>query len=669
MALFKLGKGYRVVSTELGARVIDPTGAEIQLNPLEVQILARARIAGLRHDAPTLPTVIRKLAQLGVLEQAGPESQPTLPQTGPLDDILDGLSIEIAPEPQKATQPASASPARATAPDQPHALGLTAVPPPLRSDLQIDPEQGGLVSITNPTSGKTFTLYDFEASLARMLDGARTVAQILEGGGRLGIPVDLASINQFLRQLERYGFLGPPRVKGQPAPASGPWPARQRWDESLRSMYQAGVRLIRQGRYAEAVPYFEAMLQQSPENPEAAEMLAEARLRAQVELAADLRVTVAEAEPIEVTLNVGPPPKKRSAPKRATLAAAALGLAGFVGLVAFATVQRSAESPADISAHPTVQRALEAPAPTAASSPQTPPGADSSAALPPRGATTDEVAATDRPATALPPDAPAVAAAAADSPGVTGPTPTAPAAAADAPDASAAAAPAAATDAPAPAAPAAVADAPAAPAPTAPAADAPASPTTATEAAEPATNPVAEPPEPVMGAEPNAAPSRAALGADEPGSTIEATVERRGRATMGQLAAPVFGELEREVAMEQRVKRNQTIGALKGRGALAAPISGLVMWQVEDGAHVAAGHLVAKILYHEAYVMGFLPLAAPRPEKSWRCALDVPNQQLESSCLITGIEKRPRGWYVTVTAEPTWVERSDGLRLRLTPPR
>ncbi|MBK7865454.1 MAG: tetratricopeptide repeat protein [Archangiaceae bacterium] len=561
MALFKLGKGYRVVTTEQGARVIDPQGEQIPLNPLEVQILARASIAGLQHDAARVPTVIRRLAHLGVLEPAADQQAHA---SGLEAELLAELEVDLALVPPTPVREAATPHVAGVASDT-AALGLADVPPPLRADLQIAAPQGGLVNITNPTTGKTFALYDFEASLARMLDGSRTMAQILEGGGRLGIPGDLSSINQFVRQLGRYGFLGPRRQRGEPASAgSGPWPSRQRWDESVRALYQAGVRLSRQGRYAEAVPYFEAMLQQSPENPEAAEMLAEARIRALTappnpiaEAQAAAAHAVAAAEPLGVILTAGPPPARQ--PVRPQL----IALLGVAGLAALAYGTVSQPSP------------VVAPLPTVAAPPPAPR---------PDG--------TDRDA--------AVALAANEE--VEAPTPDA---SEPAPDASAAVA-------------------------------------AAVEPAEQAVEVEA---------------------ADDP--AVVATVDRRGRATMGQLTAAAAGALKRGVDEEQRVKRGQPIGTLSGKG-LVAPIAGLVRWQAAEGAEVAPDQLLAKILYHEAYVMAWVA-PGEKPQKSWRCAVDVAAQKLEAPCLITGIEKRARGWYVTVTAEPTWVERSEGLRVRLTP--
>jgi hypothetical protein len=127
--------------------------------------------------------------------------------------------------------------------------------------------------VEDPKTGKRFQLYDFEVSLARMLNGRRQALEIVEEGSRLGIPITLETLHTFLRQLERYGFLVPD--DGREAPVTeGPWDKRDSWDPALRELYQGGLRLLRVGRPAEAKSYFEAMLETDPQNPQALEMCA-----------------------------------------------------------------------------------------------------------------------------------------------------------------------------------------------------------------------------------------------------------------------------------------------------------------------------------------------------------------------------------------------------------
>jgi len=263
MSLFVLQRGFRVVATPTGGRVIHVrTGDALELTAAELQLLARANVGGLDIDDPRLGATIRKLANLGLLVRSREAREK--------DSV-----VGAGPPPAEALRStASAPPSAAT-----YAPMVADEPVPLlRGDLKLTRKgTSSLYDITDPLSGKTFTLYDFELSLARMLDGSRRGGEVVEAGERLGIPVNLVSLGQFIRQLNRYGFLAP---SGSPLPARAEgtaWPKRTPWDESLRALYQTGVRLNRQGRHAEAAEYFEAMLQQNPSNAEATEMLAEVR--------------------------------------------------------------------------------------------------------------------------------------------------------------------------------------------------------------------------------------------------------------------------------------------------------------------------------------------------------------------------------------------------------
>jgi tetratricopeptide repeat protein len=171
-----------------------------------------------------------------------------------------------------------ASSAPAPAAPEPAPLRPDDPVPRFRSDLQVGRgASAGLFQVSDPSRGRSFTLYDFELSLARMLDGRRPAAEVVSAGARLGIPVDLPGLDKFVRQLWRYGFLAAP---GDPAPAAEPGasrPAREAWDEETRALHQTGLRLMRQGRPSDAAGYFEAILDGHPGNPEVAELLAQAQ--------------------------------------------------------------------------------------------------------------------------------------------------------------------------------------------------------------------------------------------------------------------------------------------------------------------------------------------------------------------------------------------------------
>ena len=159
---------------------------------------------------------------------------------------------------------------------EPRPMGPSDSVPIFRTDLKIDKgANAGLFEVTDPVSGRHFTLYEFELSIARMLDGRRHASDVIENGVRLGIPIDLDGLYKFVRQLWRYGFLAPPGVEPVPeGDEENGWPDREKWDEATRTLFQTALRLIRQGRPHDAESYFHAVLDADPDNAEALEYLA-----------------------------------------------------------------------------------------------------------------------------------------------------------------------------------------------------------------------------------------------------------------------------------------------------------------------------------------------------------------------------------------------------------
>jgi hypothetical protein len=148
------------------------------------------------------------------------------------------------------------------------------VVPLLRADLLVARSKAPCVfELRDPESGAALTVYEYELSVARMLDGRRRVADVIENGRRLGIPIDPVGLGTFIRQLAQQRFLSPP---GWPPPSRSqrPWSNRQVWDQATREQFQRGVRLVRQGRPDDAAPIFQQMLADDPEAAEAHEMLA-----------------------------------------------------------------------------------------------------------------------------------------------------------------------------------------------------------------------------------------------------------------------------------------------------------------------------------------------------------------------------------------------------------
>jgi hypothetical protein len=145
--------------------------------------------------------------------------------------------------------------------------------PMFREDLTIvpSPTSKGLVEVVDPAKNRSFTIYDFEASVARMLDGRRTAEEIIDIASLIGIPVSFASLESFVRQMAAYGFLG---AAGQAVgvPGAAARPPRRPWSPDIRELFQSALRLFRSGKPQEALDYLAALLQTDPDNPEALEL-------------------------------------------------------------------------------------------------------------------------------------------------------------------------------------------------------------------------------------------------------------------------------------------------------------------------------------------------------------------------------------------------------------
>lgn len=143
---------------------------------------------------------------------------------------------------------------------------LSDVVPRLRNDLRIERAgtSGALAQVTDTLKNRSFTLYDFEVSIARLLDGRRTASDVIEAAAKIGIPVTLESLRKFVRQMHGYRFI---EERSQPqAPAEeGTWQPRHDWPTEIREMYQSALRLARQGKKQEALEYLIALQQIKPD--------------------------------------------------------------------------------------------------------------------------------------------------------------------------------------------------------------------------------------------------------------------------------------------------------------------------------------------------------------------------------------------------------------------
>ncbi len=152
-------------------------------------------------------------------------------------------------------------------------LSLTHIVPSMRNDLKVAPTAGSrsTFQVSDTVAHRSFTLFDFEVSIARMLDGRRTAAQVLEASAKIGITVTLEGLRQFLLQLKAYHFLSSVPADLVKRGPQSTWPLRAEWTEDLRQLFQNALRLLRSGRLPEAREYLLAMLEIDPMNKEAQE--------------------------------------------------------------------------------------------------------------------------------------------------------------------------------------------------------------------------------------------------------------------------------------------------------------------------------------------------------------------------------------------------------------
>ena len=569
-----------------------------------------------------------------------------------------------------------------------------------RADLKIQRRvSSNLLDVADPQTGKAFPLYDFEISLARMLDGRRLYSDVIEAGQRLGIPVNFESLCQFVGQLERYGFLAAP---GTPLPErseAATWGPREKWDEGLRALFQSGLRMHRQGRYAEAVNYFDAMLQQDPQNPEALEMLEQSRQRLKGVPTSSSEASLFDSDPVQISIaelmskddeassapltsealpvpppESEPPPVELDPPQPATNALPAAAPRSKTGV--WSAERRRPRARPKIPWVP-LGIAVSALAVVSAAgwyviSLQFESSADAAKiAFKKRS----KSGAPKRDGTATGVSAPIVA---------------------GAPDGGVHLAVQQRTDLALPR----LSTQPQADAGTAKTAQNPAKKNqadslapvplraTASAAAQRDAGIATEP----SGAAAVISPADAGLNSGTPGATadrttaanagmpadeshsrwIAAKIENRGRVTMAEITAGADGTVSWKAAPNQRVKRGDAIGSLRGKGSsteltLNAPKDGLFVPKVRSEAEVASTEKIAAIVYHEAYLQALV--ADAQPEPGWSCEVFQAASTAKANCKIVEVVRRGSKSFMTATTEPTWFDHADDARVRVSPPR
>jgi membrane fusion protein (multidrug efflux system) len=147
----------------------------------------------------------------------------------------------------------------------PPALDEQDAVPRLRADLHISPsDTPGVVQVGNGAGGRTFTLRDFEMSIARMLDGQRKAGETVEAARQIGIPLSIDSLRHFIARLRTLGFIEEGEGRPPPPPGSPPerltWPPRSEWTEDERRLYQQALKLFREDKFKDAKGVLDQML-------------------------------------------------------------------------------------------------------------------------------------------------------------------------------------------------------------------------------------------------------------------------------------------------------------------------------------------------------------------------------------------------------------------------
>lgn len=141
--------------------------------------------------------------------------------------------------------------------------------PRMRGDLLIvqAPRSRSVFHVKDPISNRAFSLLDTEVTVARMLDGKRKVKDIVENASKLGIEVNLDSLQNFISHLKGYRFIDQDVEEG-----NSTWPRRKQWTEEERQLYQASMKHLREGHFAEALSFAESLAAVDPKSEEAKQL-------------------------------------------------------------------------------------------------------------------------------------------------------------------------------------------------------------------------------------------------------------------------------------------------------------------------------------------------------------------------------------------------------------
>lgn len=148
-----------------------------------------------------------------------------------------------------------------------HHLSPNDVVPQLRTDLKASPPPTGTgaeVIRVGPADGTAaMQMHGFEFSIARMLDGRRTAKDVLNNCERLGLPVNLDALEDFVSQLKSHGLISAETQALKP----------RNWPGNLRQAYRDALKCARENDVEGARKKLGEMLNIAPGTIEAVRLL------------------------------------------------------------------------------------------------------------------------------------------------------------------------------------------------------------------------------------------------------------------------------------------------------------------------------------------------------------------------------------------------------------
>ncbi|MGQ0504705.1 MAG: HlyD family secretion protein [Myxococcaceae bacterium] len=145
--------------------------------------------------------------------------------------------------------------------------------PIFRQTVHVFPRENAphLFNVSDPSTRRSYTFQDFEVSLARLLNGQRSLPEVVTAAQELGIPVSERGLSAFVAKLRAQGLLDEEGAGAPPFVA--PWPVRETWPAPVREQFLEALRAYRNGKFADAERIVESLLTRNPDNGEARRLL------------------------------------------------------------------------------------------------------------------------------------------------------------------------------------------------------------------------------------------------------------------------------------------------------------------------------------------------------------------------------------------------------------